>query len=85
MEEEYYMDDCDGCGDITQVKCYPVPTNGFVREQTNAITLALWCDECAKENKDLILSDDEVRALGRASRIWAAEWALTKKSDGKNN
>jgi hypothetical protein len=60
-----YTEECGRCGKSKHVKVYELPTNAFVQCTTGAITTAIWCDECAESNKDLIISDEELRILAR--------------------
>jgi hypothetical protein len=56
-----YLDECESCGEKAGIMMYTVPTNGRIRGETEAITTALWCNSCAEENKDLIISDEDLR------------------------
>jgi hypothetical protein len=61
--------ECEGCGKRATVEMFPVPTNGLLDGSTRVITTAIWCRECAEENKELILSDEEVQILARNHKV----------------
>jgi len=74
MISDRSIEKCEGCGETGAVTVYPVVTNGFVRGESKAITTAIWCDACAEENKELVLSGDEVLALTAAAQMEARTW-----------
>lgn len=57
------IDRCDDCEETKTVKVYSIPTRRFYEGESRELTSAIWCDDCAELNKDMIISDEELRVL----------------------
>jgi hypothetical protein len=56
-------DKCDECEETKAVKAYSVPTRAFYEGESRTLRTVFWCDDCAELNKELIISDEELKIL----------------------